>query len=67
MYTGSGGGQVEFSGGTLIIGTGGATFDFPQGLFQWTGGTITLQPGRHDHQHRFSHAEQCQHVTLESL
>ena len=39
-YTGSGGGQVQLTGGTLIIGTAGATFDFPQGLFQWTGGTI---------------------------
>ena len=44
-YTGSGAGQVQFSGGTLLTGTGGATFNFPAGLFQWTGGTITANPG----------------------
>ena len=43
-YTGSGGGQVQLAGGTLIIGTAGATFDFPQGQFQWQGGAITLNP-----------------------
>ena len=44
-YTGSGGGQVQFSSGTLVTGTGGATFNFPQGLFQWTGGTIGSTSG----------------------
>ena len=44
-YTGSGGGQVQLTGGSLIIGTSGATFDFPQGLFQWQGGAITLNQG----------------------
>ena len=39
-YTGSGGGQVQLTSGTLAIGTSGATFDFPQGLFQWSGGLI---------------------------
>ena len=39
-YTGSGGGAVDFTSGALEIGTSGATFDFPQGLFQWTGGTL---------------------------
>ena len=39
-YTGSGGGTVGLPGGTIAIGTGGATFNFPAGLFQWTGGTI---------------------------
>ncbi len=37
-YTGSGGGTVVLTTGNLLIGSAGATFDFPQGLFQWTGG-----------------------------
>ena len=32
---------MALASGTLNIGTGGATFDFPQNLFQWTGGTIS--------------------------
>ncbi|HEV3308984.1 MAG TPA: CARDB domain-containing protein, partial [Chloroflexota bacterium] len=44
-YTGSGAGQVQLTGGTLVIGASGATFDFPQGLFQWQGGAITLNQG----------------------
>lgn len=39
-YGGSGEGVVQFETGTLEVGAGGATFDFPPGLFQWTGGTI---------------------------
>lgn len=39
-FTGSGAGTVRFSGGTLNILAGGATFDFPGNLFQWTGGTL---------------------------
>ncbi len=42
-YAGSGGGTVQLSGGTFNVtsNTGpGATFDFPAGLFQWTGGSI---------------------------
>src|SRR5262249_46216279 len=39
-YTGSGGGPVQLSRGTLNVGAGGATFNFPGGMFQWTGGVI---------------------------
>jgi fibronectin-binding autotransporter adhesin len=39
-YTGSGAGQVQLNSGSLTIGGGGATFDFPKGMFQWTGGTM---------------------------
>ena len=39
-YAGSGGGTVTLSLGQLNIGAGGATFDFPSTMFQWTGGTI---------------------------
>jgi RHS repeat-associated protein len=39
-YTGSGGGQVQLNSGGINIGSGGATFDFPKGMFQWTGGKI---------------------------
>ncbi len=44
-YTGSGGGAVELTTGALQIGSSGATFDFPHGLFQWRGGNITLDLG----------------------
>ncbi len=37
-YTGSGGGQFVLNSDVLTIGTGGATFDFPSGFFQWIGG-----------------------------
>ncbi len=40
-YTGSGGGAVELTTGALEIGSSGATFDFPKGLFQWQGGSIS--------------------------
>jgi RHS repeat-associated protein len=39
-YTGSGQGTVLMSGCILTIGPTGATFNFPPGLFQWTGGLI---------------------------
>jgi len=43
-YTGSfkssGAGTITLDGGTLSIGIGGATFDFPDGMFQWSGGVI---------------------------
>ena len=38
-YTGSGLGSVRLSSGTINAGTG-ATFNFPDGLFDWTGGTF---------------------------
>ena len=40
-YTSTGQGTIELNNGTLNVGTAGATFDFPAGVFQWTGGTIT--------------------------
>jgi RHS repeat-associated protein len=39
-YTGSGDGVVRFETGILAAGTGGATFNFSTGLFQWTGGLM---------------------------
>ena len=39
-YTGTGGGVVQLSNGTIAVGMAGATFNFAPGLFQWTGGTI---------------------------
>jgi hypothetical protein len=44
-YTGSGAGIVSLASGTLVIGAAGATFNFPAGLFQWTGGTINASAG----------------------
>ncbi len=43
-YTGSGGGFVQLNSGTITIGSGGATFNFPQSLFQWNGGYISGSP-----------------------
>jgi hypothetical protein len=45
--TGSGGGTVSLASGTLAAGGGlsGTTFNFPAGLFQWTGGTIDTHNG----------------------
>jgi hypothetical protein len=45
-YTGSGNGTVQLSSpyGTLTVGSGGATFNFPAGMFQWTDGTINGGP-----------------------
>jgi hypothetical protein len=39
-FTGAGSGTVSLNAGTLSAGTGGATFDLPPPLFQWTGGTL---------------------------
>ena len=39
-YTGSGAGIVRVRAGVLEVGAAGATFNFPPGLFQWTGGDI---------------------------
>ena len=44
-YTGTGAGTISLHSGTLVIGQGGATFDFPAGLFQWrTGAPSTSSP-----------------------
>ncbi len=37
-YTGSGAGHFVLNSDNLEVGTGGATFDFPSGFFQWIGG-----------------------------
>ncbi len=39
-YTGSGQGVVRLQNGTLHVAQGGATFDFPGTLFQWSGGNL---------------------------
>lgn len=39
-YTGSGGGTIRVQSGTLQVDSSGATFNFPPGMFQWTGGSI---------------------------
>jgi hypothetical protein len=46
-YTGSGAGHVQLNSGTINVvgGSGGATFSFPSGLFDWTGGTINTDNG----------------------
>ena len=45
-YTGSGGGDVVVAAGNLSIGSSGATFDFPDGFFQWQpGGNIIATAG----------------------
>ena len=36
-FAGTGSGTVSMNNGTLKIGSGGATFDFPAGMFQWSG------------------------------
>ncbi|HQX51029.1 MAG TPA: CARDB domain-containing protein, partial [Planctomycetaceae bacterium] len=43
-FTGSGGGVVQLSSGRFGIDSGGATFNFPAGLLQWSGGTFFSQP-----------------------
>jgi fibronectin-binding autotransporter adhesin len=42
--TGAGAGTINLSIGNLTVNTG-ATFNFPAGLFQWTGGNITVAKG----------------------
>ena len=41
-YKSLGSGSIVLASGQINIGTGGATFDFPAGMFQWTGGDINL-------------------------
>ncbi len=43
-FAGSGAGTVQLNSGFFGIDTGGATFNFPAGLFQWTGGTFFSNP-----------------------
>jgi hypothetical protein len=40
LLTGSGAGTVRLNQGRMTAGSGGATLDFPTGLFQWFGGNI---------------------------
>jgi RHS repeat-associated protein len=40
-YTGSGGGNVKLAGGSITVGSGGATFNFPSGYLAWTGTTLS--------------------------
>ena len=44
-YTGTGGGTLALEAWQFDALTGGATFDFPDGMFQWTGGTIDTTAG----------------------
>ncbi len=39
-YTGSGDGRVELASGVLSTTGNGATFNFPDGYFHWTGGVV---------------------------
>jgi hypothetical protein len=41
-YTGSGAGTVLLGSGTLTVGSRGAVFNFPAGLFQWVGGSLSI-------------------------
>ena len=44
-YTGTGPGR-SLSSGNLVVGSGGATFDFPAGSFEWIGGgSVTATAG----------------------
>ncbi|HEY2785866.1 MAG TPA: FG-GAP-like repeat-containing protein [Fimbriiglobus sp.] len=43
--TGSGAGTINLAAGGLTVGTG-ATFNFPAGMFQWTGGEIDVAAGK---------------------
>jgi hypothetical protein len=40
-FTGTGAGTILLDGGIALIGFGGATFNFPPGLFKWTGGILS--------------------------
>jgi hypothetical protein len=44
-YTGTGTGTIALDAGTLDVATGGATFNFAAGLFQWSGGAIDTSGG----------------------
>ncbi len=44
-YSGTGGGRVELPGGNISAGGAGATFDFPAGMFHWSGGGIAGNSG----------------------
>ena len=39
-FAGTGSGGVSLANGTLSIGSAGATFNFPAGMFNWSGGAI---------------------------
>lgn len=39
------GGAVFLNSGSISIGSAGATFNFPAGLFQWSGGSIVVSTG----------------------
>ena len=41
-YDGTGGGVVALTGNQIVIGPGGAAFDFAPQVFQWGGGNINL-------------------------
>ena len=41
LLTGSGDGTVLFAGGAAAVQAPGATFNFPDNLFQWTGGILS--------------------------
>ena len=41
-FSGTGGGTVLLENGWLDVGGAGATFNFPTGMFRWTGGSINL-------------------------
>jgi RHS repeat-associated protein len=44
-FTGTGQGTVSLSGSNLVIGSGGATFDFPGTMFQWADTGIDTRHG----------------------
>jgi RHS repeat-associated protein len=46
--TGSGDGTVSSGSGTLTPASGGTTLNFAGNMFQWTGGTVHLNPGTFD-------------------
>jgi hypothetical protein len=40
VYTGSGAGAVRLANSAIVADAAGATFNFPPGMFQWTGGAL---------------------------
>ncbi len=44
-YQGTGGGRVELAGGNVATTGAGATFDFPAGMFHWSGGGVSGNNG----------------------